>query len=426
MASIPTIKQQVIDFNPATFTAGEYNYKPLDASILSSALAQRRDMEEKANDEMSALDNLFAELKPKVANDDETNKWFVNFENKYKNAVQGLAASGDYGAARNLAKRMASQAAADKSLQGRMKWKTDYDTREKEVEDGFKNDTYDKDTVDWWKATKQNTQTYKDSVDENGNVIGSNNYDVPLPYKKVDTVGIINAAFRMITPDKNSTSRGWSTDGMVYTIDALGNKIYKTDENDDNIRQSSGGKSVNTYERVSKTSIIENVRQYIEGDSTTNNALRQNFDVALWKYGELDKQYKQLSETDKNNIQGRALKSQLDQYEKMLFNNGSADYNSYLTYHIENSDIIKNMAYEWKTTSTDTESSTIPVGSGRGRSKSKSDNDNTQMYSQTGNEVVDGAMVEKTNNTLQKTDASANSSASTINNIFTNVTKKTK
>lgn len=421
-SSIPTIKPiQPIAFNPATFTAGTYEYKPLDASVLSNSLAQRKDMEEKVSDEMSAMDALFSELKPKVMNDDETNQWFSNYENKYKNAVQELAAQGNYGAARNLAKRMASEAAADKSLQGRMKWKTDYDAVAKQIEENYQKGELDKDTLDWWKAKKQNAPKYQNTIDKNGNIIGSNNYQPEMPYKKVDVIGLINAAFKMATPDKNSTSRGWSKEGMATTKDANGNTIYKEDENEDNIRFSSGGKNSHKYETITATTILENLHDIINKDSETQAALEQQFEIEKWKYEQLEKQYDALSEADKNSENGREKKRQMERLKNSLVSNGSTlSFDNYLAHKVNDSNIVKNMAYNWVDNSTYSENSILPTGGRRSGSRGNgSDSDNKTPYDNTKGTVKGGNVVMK-NDTMQRTTKSANSSAKKADSLIQN------
>lgn len=418
-SNIPTIKQiQPIAFNPATFTAGTYEYKPLDTSELVNSLSQIKDMEEKASDEMSAMDALFSELKPKVMNDDETNQWFSNYENKYKNGVQELAAQGNYAAARNLAKRMATEAAADKSLQGRMKWKTDYDAVAKQMEENYQKGEIDKDTYDWWKATKQNAPKYQDTIDKNGNIIGSNNYEPKTPYKKVDLVGLINAAFKMATPDKNSTSSGWSKEGMATTKDANGNIIYKEDENEDNIRVSSEGKSSYKYETITSKTILENLHELIK-NGETQDALEQQFEVQKWKYEQLDEQYKALSETDKNSENGREKKRQIERLKDSLVSNGSKlTFDNYLAHKVDNSDIVKNMAYNWVDNSTYSGRSDLPQRSGKGsRGGSGSDFDNPTPYNNAKG-TVKGDPVRMKNDIMQKTTESANKSAETANKLI--------
>ncbi len=419
-SSIPTIKPiQPIAFNPATFTAGNYEYKPLDTSVLVNSLSQMKDMEEKASDEMSAMDALFSELKPKVMNDDETNQWFSNYENKYKNGVQELAAQGNYAAARNLAKRMASEAAADKSLQGRMKWKTDYDAVAKQMEENYQKGEIDKDTYDWWKAEKQNAPKYQDTIDKNGNIIGSNNYEPKTPYKKVDIVGLINAAFKMATPDKNSTSNGWSKEGMATTKDANGNIIYKEDENEDNIRVSSERKSSYKYEKVTQATILENMNELMDKDSETRLALEQQFEVQKWKYEQLEQQYNALSETDKNSENGREKKRQIERLKASLVSNGSTlTFDNYIAHKVKDSDIVKNMAYNWIDHSTFTGNSDLPQRNGKGsRGGSSSDPNNPTSSSNTTGTVY-GSIVTMQDNTIQKTTESANNSAKKANRLI--------
>lgn len=412
-SSIPTIKPiQPVAFNPATFTAGTYEYKPLDTSELVNSLSQIKDMEEKASDEMSAMDALFSELKPKVMNDDETNQWFSNYENKYKNGVQELAAQGNYAAARNLAKRMASEAAADKSLQGRMKWKTDYDTVAKQIEENYQKGELDKDTLDWWKAKKQNAPKYQNTIDKNGNIIGSNNYQPEMPYKKVDIVGLINAAFKMATPDKNSISSGWNKEGMATTKDANGNTIYKEDENEDNIIVSSGGKSSHKYERITATTILENLHDIINKDSETQAALEQQFEIEKWKYEQLEKQYDALSEADKNSENGREKKRQMERLKNSLVSNGSTlSFDNYLAHKVNDSNIVKNMAYNWVDNSTYSEDSKLPTGGRRSGGRGGTDDpDNQTPYGNTNGTVKGGNVVMK-DDTMQRTTKSANISA---------------
>lgn len=418
-SSIPTIKPiQPIAFNPATFTAGTYEYKPLDASVLSNSLAQRKEMEEKASDEMSAMDALFSELKPKVMNDDETNQWFSNYENKYKNGVQELAAQGNYAAARNLAKRMASEAAADKSLQGRMKWKTDYDAVDKQIEENYQKGELDKDTLDWWKAKKQNAPKYQNTVDKNGNIIGSNNYQPEMPYKKVDVIGLINAAFKMATPDKNSTSSGWSKEGMATTKDANGNIIYKEDENEDNIRVSSEGKNSYKYEKVTQETILENMNELMDKDSETRLALEQQFEVQKWKYEQLEQQYNALSEADKNSENGREKKRQMERLKSSLVSNGSTlTFDNYIAHKVKDSNIVKNMAYNWIDYSTFSGKSDLPQRSGRSGGGGAGNPDNQTPYGNT-NGTVKGGLVIMRDNTMQKTTESANNSAKNADSLI--------
>ena len=335
---------QAAGFNPAVFEGTSMEFKPYDYSIYERGLANLEARMNKAAEEQGAVDLTLAEIETKL--NPAEREWFAGYKQDIKNQIQGDIDAGNFGTAIRKAIKLGNQAASDSRITGRVEANAKYQEELKKQKDRLAKGDITDDAFSWW--LKKNPYTYQDKYDANGNVVSGTLQEFTPLYDKVDYAGLTNAAFKLITANKGSSSRDGSTSVHNTTTKDLsrGNTTYKPGEN-----VSGSSHSSESFEYVSLDDIKDNIEELIALNPGGLEQVEQDYVVRLDAFKELEEKYNKALEEDPTSENTRLLGQQLEVRKKLLFRNGSeTDFKDYFARMLADNMIAKNMAYDWRTT----------------------------------------------------------------------------
>lgn len=372
---------QSAGFNPSVFEGTTVEFKPHDFSIYERGLANLEARMTKAAEEQGAVDEALAKIELNLHPSER--EWFAGYKQDIKNQIQGDIDAGNFGTAIRKATKLGSQAASDSRITGRIEANAKYQEELKKQKDRVAKGDITEDAFNWW--LKKNPYIYQDKYDTNGNVVSGTLQEFTPLYDKVDYAGLTNAAFKLITANKGSSSRDGSTSVHNNTTSDLprGNKTYKPGEN-----VSGSSHSSESFEYVSLDDIKDNIEELIALNPGGIEQVEQDYVVRLDAFKELEEKYNKALEEDPTSENTRLLGQQLEVRKKLLFRNGSeTDFKDYFARMLADNMLAKNMAYDWRTTASGgTSSYTLGDTSsnynyGRGTGTQTSDDTNTDTTS---------------------------------------------
>ena len=215
--AIPNVSLAAGGFTPAAFTPFVYAPKEFDVTPLQKSLATLDERKERTDQQraaiMSALGNL--KLGP------EEDKWKADYANRISKRIDAAAQFGDYSAALEEATRMAGEVLSSPEVTSRVRY---HEAREKwltDLENRAARGEIDSDTLARSKA--QNTYDYQDKYDDNGRIVGGNDWVATFePVKDLNLDQVFNEIRALVTPSSTSKSSSGGT-SQVY-LDAKGNQ----------------------------------------------------------------------------------------------------------------------------------------------------------------------------------------------------------
>lgn len=335
---------QAAGFNPAVFEGTSMEFKPYDYSIYERGLAGLQARMDKAAEQQGAVDEALAKIELNLHPSER--EWFAGYKQDIKNQIQGDIDAGNFGTAIRKAIKLGNQAASDSRITGRVEANAKYQEELKKQKDRLAKGDITDDAFSWW--LKKNPYTYQDKYDANGNVVSGTLQEFTPLYDKVDYAGLTNAAFKLITANKGSSSRDGSTSVYNTTTKDLsrGNTTYKPGEN-----VSGSSHSSESFEYVSLDDIKDNIEELIALNPGGLEQVEQDYVVRLDAFKELEEKYNKALEEDPTSENTRLLGQQLEVRKKLLFRNGSeTDFKDYFARMLADNMIAKNMAYDWRTT----------------------------------------------------------------------------
>lgn len=350
---IPQLSLKTAQVNPVTWQPIEYKPMQEDMNLLANSFARMEERRRTANEKISAMDTAFGEMRSKLHQDAETLKWFDNWSKGLKDQVQQAAQFGNYGEAINSAVRLAGEASKSGELIDRIKTNEQY----QELDNAQKarvNKTISQDTYNWWK--QNNPYKFKPIVDGFGNVTGGEEIDFSAPYDDINFAGLYDAAFKLISPDKNEVSRSSRRDSS--TSDETGSR-----------GGGSASSSTQSYVRVKKEDILKNVQELIALLPNGINQVEQSYEVYKYKTQQLNNELSNLeselttlvegtTEYNNKNKEIEDLKSQINKREQLMTSNGGPiSYEEYYTRMLANEVFPESLAYYWLTDSKSSASS---------------------------------------------------------------------
>lgn len=258
-------------------TPKQRTYTQLDAGIIGNSLKQIYDDRENAAKQQSAITLALAQMRDKMHGDEAS--YMNDYINNIQNQIEGLAAEGDYRAAINSAITLAGKAAADPGIAGRIKANTEY---QKFVEQTQARNDISQDTKDW--ALAMNPYSYQDKRDKNGNVIGGTEWKPNItPVSQVDFNNLLAKVKQMVFQESGGSQQ------IVFT-DAEGNETTNPELGAFGVRYYKDNK----WQGISREKLNSLVEAAIDNTPGARDSIRQDWNVANWKYN-------QLSEEDKQN-----------------------------------------------------------------------------------------------------------------------------
>lgn len=333
--SIPTMSLKQVALPQSNFTPQVYTPQTADMSLLANSLAQREARMEKAAAQEAAFNETASKLETLVNPNEK--QWIYDYLNKQSQSFKNAIDAGDYGAAIRQATVAGSNLLKNPEAMGRIQaqeqFKKEQDRQQARVTSGdIKQSTYE-----WW--MKNNPYKYEDIKDDNGNIIGGTEYiSDNTPVKDIDFAAQAIAAFKLLTPYKNANVRGSETSNAGYN-------------DTENWSNSSSSKTSNSIERVTKEQILGVMDELVKSNPDGYRAVEQAFDVAQYDLQKLQDKYEKAYALDPNSNDTINLKEQLDERNRLMFNNGSPiSYKEYYARMVTNELYAQGLAYNWKTT----------------------------------------------------------------------------
>jgi hypothetical protein len=333
--SIPTMSLKQVALPQSNFTPQVYTPQTADMSLLANSLAQREARMEKAAAQEAAFNETASKLETLVNPNEK--QWIYDYLNKQSQSFKNAIDAGDYGAAIRQATVAGSNLLKNPEAMGRIQaqeqFKKEQDRQQARVTSGdIKQSTYE-----WW--MKNNPYKYEDIKDDNGNIIGGTEYiSDNTPVKDIDFAAQAIAAFKLLTPYKNTNVRGSETSNAGYN-------------DTENWSNSSSSKTSNSIERVTKEQILGVMDELVKSNPDGYRAVEQAFDVAQYDLQKLQDKYEKAYALDPNSNDTINLKEQLDERNRLMFNNGSPiSYKEYYARMVTNELYAQGLAYNWKTT----------------------------------------------------------------------------
>lgn len=345
MPEIPTMSLKTVQFNPTVFTPTQYEYKAADMSLLAQSLAQRETRMKEAAQGKSAIDRTLGELELKL-NPAEA-EWFAGYKNEIRNQIQSSIDAGDYGAAVRDATTLAGSVIQDPRILGRIRSQEAYDTELKTQQARRDRGEISQNTYDWWVAN--NKYSYTDNKDSNGNFVeGSPWQAATRPVKDINWAEQAATAYKLITPKKNTSSRGGGS--SVTNADGTG----------------TGSKWSNNsgVEQITVEDILGNIDELLSATPDGYRQAEQAYNVAVYDFNRLETQYNSLAD---DNPEKEALGQQLEARRKLMYKNGSPiNYKEYYARMITENRYAGTLAYRWTTSGKENFSSNNYQSAGSG------------------------------------------------------------
>ena len=329
MQEIPTMSLKTVQFNPTVFTPTQYEYKAADMSILERSLAQREARMKEAAQGKSAVDKALGELELQL-NPAEA-KWFEGYKQDIRNQIQSSIDSGDYGAAVRDATTLAGSVMQDPRILGRIRAQEAYNTELKTQQARRDNGEIGQNTYDWWVAN--NKYSYTDNTDANGNFIEGSPWKADTrPVKDINWGEQAATAFKLITPKKNTSSKGGGSDIT----------------NADGTSKGSKWSSSSGIEQITVEDILDNIEELLSDTSDGYRQAEQAYNVAMFDYKRLEQQWK--NAVASGSPDATKLEEQLKKRKEFMYKNGAPiGYKEYYARKVINNHYADTLAYKWAT-----------------------------------------------------------------------------
>lgn len=311
-----------------------------------------------AREKKSAIDAALAQVELNPSED----AWKYKYAKGIKDQIDQAAMFGDYSGALNTAIELAGKAVSSPEFLGRIRANKEHKEKEKEIDS--RNDIEDI-TKQRWKA--QNKYDYKDTYDEEGNVIGGTGWKEKwTPVKHINPIQLAQLASSLTAPEKNSSSSSYNFQNSISNEMGLVNKEGKlqtynnsssvpsslaNSTNIDSVLQSQSSSRNSsssseyqrlTYDRIKKT--FDALEQAYPG---AIDSMIQDYDDYTWKIDELNSQLN--STTD--DVQKAKIQSNLDYYKKGMYGNNGQLMSAEEWMLSKVDPILHAQAYNWTSTS---------------------------------------------------------------------------
>lgn len=333
--TIPTItlKQATIPQN--SFVPQVYTPQTADMSLLANSLAQREARMEKASAQEAAFNETASKLETLV--NPKEKQWVYDYLNKQSEGFKNALDAGDYGAAIRNATIAGSKLLKNPEAMGRIQYQEQFKKEQERQQQRVKDkDIYDS-TYKWWLAN--NPYNYKDIKDDNGNIIGGTEFDNNSgPVKDMDFAAQALAAFKLITPYKNTNVSGSERSGSSYN-------------DTENTSWSRSSKNTSSVERITEAQILSVMDELIKSNPDGYKQVEQSYDVSLFELENAEKEYEEAYALDPNSEATKIAKQKLDKRKELMYDNqGLISYEQYYARMVTDKAFAQGLAYNWRTT----------------------------------------------------------------------------
>ena len=305
-----------VAFNPATFQGAVFTPQQENMSLLQHSIDKLDERKEKTDIQKANIAEAFSKIRDLLPDNEETNKYITDNQNRIMGTIDSMINLGDYSAALSSARTLASNFMASPEYNARIK---EHKQRNIWLE------SLDKSNVDNY-IKEYYIDTYKDknnfTIDENGNITGTAGWEAPLPEQGQNATSIIQAAVKATADERTDSTKSWTN-----STGTGGHKAYK--------------RELLTAEKISNTA-----KSILNNNTNIRQAFIDQYNAGIHQITKLESSL--LNTTDERKKQD--IQNKIDGYKKMFYKNGAPIANAEMyiedLFSKDNAE-IKNAAYDY-------------------------------------------------------------------------------
>ena len=304
-----------VAFNPATFQGAVFTPQQENMSLLQHSIDKLDERKEKTDIQKANIAEAFSKIRDLLPDNEETNKYITDNQNRIMGTIDSMINLGDYSAALSSARTLAYTFMASPEYNARIK---EHKQRNIWLE------SLNRSNVDNY-IKEYYIDTYKDknnfTRDENGNITGTAGWEAPLPEQGQNATSIIQAAVKATADERTDTAKSWTNNTGTG-----GHNAYK--------------RELLAAEKISNTakSIVE--------DPKIRQAFIDQYNAGIYQITKLESSL--LNTTDERKKQD--IQNKIDGYKKIFYKNGAPIANAEMyiedLFSKDNTE-IKNAAYDY-------------------------------------------------------------------------------
>ena len=305
-----------VAFNPATFQGAVFTPQQENMSLLQHSIDKLDERKEKTDIQKANIAEAFSKIRELLPDNEETNKYITDNQNRIMGTIDSMINLGDYSAALSSARTLASTFMASPEYNARIK---EHKQRNIWLE------SLNRSNVDNY-IKEYYIDTYKDknnfTRDENGNITGTAGWEAPLPEQGQSATSIIQAAVNATKDERTDTAKSWTN-----STGTGGHKAYK--------------RELLTAEKISDTA-----KSILKNNTNIRQAFIDQYNAGIHQINKLE--FSLLNTNDERKRQD--IQNKIDGYKKMFYKNGAPIANAEMyiedLFSKDNTE-IKNAAYDY-------------------------------------------------------------------------------
>ena len=305
-----------IAFNPATFQGAVFTPQQENMSLLQHSIDKLDERKEKTDIQKANIAEAFSKIRDLLPDNEETNKYITDNQNRIMGTIDSMINLGDYSAALSSARTLASTFMASPEYNARIK---EHKQRNIWLE------SLNRSNVDNY-IKEYYIDTYKDknnfTRDENGNITGTAGWEAPLPEQGQSATSIIQAAVKATADERTDSAKSWTN-----STGTGGHKAYK--------------RELLTAEKISNTA-----KSILNNNTNIRQAFIDQYNAGIHQINKLELSLGSTTDERKK----KDIQNKIDGYKKMFYKNGAPISNAEMyiedLFSKDNTE-IKNAAYDY-------------------------------------------------------------------------------
>ena len=305
-----------IAFNPATFQGAVFTPQQENMSLLQHSIDKLDERKEKTDIQKANIAEAFSKIRDLLPDNEETNKYITDNQNRIMGTIDSMINLGDYSAALSSARTLASTFMASPEYNARIK---EHKQRNIWLE------SLNRSNVDNY-IKEYYIDTYKDknnfTRDENGNITGTAGWEAPLPEQGQSATSIIQAAVKATADERTDSAKSWTD-----STGTGGHKAYK--------------RELLTAEKISNTA-----KSILNNNTNIRQAFIDQYNAGIHQINKLELSLGSTNDERKK----QDIQNKIDGYKKMFYKNGAPIANAEMyiedLFSKDNTE-IKNAAYDY-------------------------------------------------------------------------------
>ena len=303
-------------FTPATFQGFAFTPQQENMSLLQHSIDKLDERKEKTDIQKANIAEAFSKIRDLLPDNEETNKYITDNQNRIMGTIDSMINLGDYSAALSSARTLASTFMASPEYNARIK---EHKQRNIWLE------SLNRSNVDNY-IKEYYIDTYKDknnfTRDKNGNITGTAGWEAPLPEQGQSATSIIQAAVKATADERTDSAKSWTS-----STGTGGHKAYK--------------RELLTAEKISNTA-----KSILNNNTNIRQAFIDQYNAGIHQINKLELSL--LNTTDERKKQD--IQNKIDGYKKMFYKNGAPIANAEMyiedLFSKDNTE-IKNAEYDY-------------------------------------------------------------------------------